>query len=143
MTLRGELTDITIVDILQLLQGARKTGELRVHGPIGEARLSFREGRVTASKHPSDGVQIGRFLIDMKAVRQSDIDDALAHQAAAGANRKPLVGTLVSLGRLQRSAGHAATSISAAVSWKRTVKAGSWRSRLASSRRVSNFDRPD
>ena len=43
------------------------------------------------TNHPDTSVRIGKILVDMGVISQTDCDTALAAQKAAGEARKPLI----------------------------------------------------
>jgi CheY-like chemotaxis protein len=55
MGLQGDLEDIPLLDILQIIAFSRKTGLLAVDGGPGTATLVFREGRVIAAVDTAGG----------------------------------------------------------------------------------------
>jgi CheY-like chemotaxis protein len=55
MGLQGDLEDIPLLDILQIIAFSRKTGLLAVDGGEGTATLVFREGRVIAAVEKAGG----------------------------------------------------------------------------------------
>jgi CheY-like chemotaxis protein len=54
MSLNGNLEDLPLLDILQIVAFSQKTGFLSVAAPEGEATLVFRNGRIVASVSPGD-----------------------------------------------------------------------------------------
>ena len=105
MRFSGSLADLSITDVLQVLQATHKSGTLIVHGQAGEAVLVLREGLLLACRHPSPALRIGDILLEAGAVSAADVEEALRLQADSGTSRKPLVGMLVEMGRLEREAG--------------------------------------
>ena len=49
MSLNGNLEDLPLLDILQLVSFSRKTGVLAIHGEVGESAVVFRDGFVVAA----------------------------------------------------------------------------------------------
>ena len=49
MSLNGNLEDLPLLDILQIIAFSQKTGFLTVQTPMGEAALVFREGLIVSS----------------------------------------------------------------------------------------------
>ena len=105
MRFAGSLADLSVADVLQVLQVARKSGSLIARDVTGEAVFILREGNVVACRHPSPAVKIGNLLIEDGAVNAADVAAGLRVQAEQEAHRRPLVAILVDMGRLEQSAG--------------------------------------
>jgi hypothetical protein len=78
MSFTGDLEHLPIVDIVQLLHAARKSGNLLVSGTT-ESRLVFQEGRVVSAIHPQSGARLRRLLRESKGLD----GDALAQMQRA------------------------------------------------------------
>jgi len=102
MSFTGDLEHLPIVDVIQLLHSTRKTGTLCVRGERGECQLVFDEGYITSANHSNTSVRIGKILVDMGVISQTDCDTALAAQKAAGGARKPLIAALIEQGKLDK-----------------------------------------
>ncbi|AMV71237.1 response regulator [Desulfuromonas carbonis] len=98
MSFTGDLEHLPIVDIIQLLHAARKSGTLTVHNSKGDNQLVFRDGFIVSANNSRNNVRIGRILLEINAIKEADLEQALAFQKAAGADRKPLVTTLIERG---------------------------------------------
>lgn len=101
MAFTGELEQLHIVDIIQLLNTTRKSGTLSVKGSRGESRIIFSNGSIVGANHLNK-VRIGTVLVKMDAITIEDLKQALKVQKNAGKNRKPLIVTLIELGKLGR-----------------------------------------
>lgn len=99
MAFTGDLEQLHIVDIIQLLHTTRKSGTFSVKGNKGESRIIFGNGYIVSATHLNK-IRIGTVLVQMKAITQEDLELALSVQKKAGKNRKPLVATLIELGKL-------------------------------------------
>jgi len=102
MALTGNLELLHIVDIIQLLNTTRKSGTFSVKGSRGESRFIFSNGHIVGASHLNNRVRIGTVLVKMNAITLQDLAQALEVQKKAGQNRKPLIATLIELGRLGR-----------------------------------------
>ena len=102
MALTGELEHLHIVDIIQLINTARKSGTLSVKGSRGESRFIFSNGYIVGASHLNNRIRIGNVLIKMNAITRAELSQALEVQKNAGRNRKPLLITLIELGKLKR-----------------------------------------
>ncbi|MDO9289847.1 MAG: DUF4388 domain-containing protein [Thermodesulfovibrionales bacterium] len=101
MAFTGELEQLHIVDIIQLLNTTRKSGTLSVKGSRGESRIIFSNGYIVGANYLNK-VRIGTVLVKMNAITIEDLRQALKIQKNAGKNRKPLIATLIGLGKLKR-----------------------------------------
>jgi hypothetical protein len=101
MALTGELEHIHIVDIFQLLNTTRKSGIFSVKGSRGESQLIFSNGCIVGANHLNNRIRIGTVLVKMDAITQRDLEQALDVQKKAGTNRKPLIATLIEMGKLE------------------------------------------
>jgi Domain of unknown function (DUF4388) len=102
MSFTGDLEHLPIVDIIQLLHAARKSGTLTVHNPKGDNQLVFRDGFIVSANNARNSVRIGRILLEINAVSKADLEQALAEQQAAGVARKPLIATLIENGLVDK-----------------------------------------
>jgi hypothetical protein len=102
MVFTGELEQLHIVDIIQLLNTTRKSGTFSVRGEKGESRIIFSNGYIVGANHLNNKVRIGTVLVKMKAITVEDLTQALDVQKKAGKGRKPLINTLIELGKLGR-----------------------------------------
>lgn len=100
MAFTGELEQLHIVDIIQLLNTTRKSGTLSVKGSRGESRIIFSNGYIVGANH-LNRVRIGTVLVKMNVITIEDLKQALEVQKKAGNNRKPLIATLIELGKLK------------------------------------------
>jgi len=105
MAFEGSLQDLSLVDVLQLIQVARKSGALLLFGPGCDASLSMKDGQIVGCKHPSPGVNVGQELVKMGAVTAEDVAAAAQQQVAAGEARKPLVTLLVEQAKITKDKG--------------------------------------
>ena len=102
MALTGNLELLHIVDIIQLLNTTRKSGTFSVKGSKGESRFIFSNGHIVGASHLNNKVRIGTVLVKMNAITLEDLAQALEVQKKAGKNRKPLIATLIEMGKLGR-----------------------------------------
>lgn len=100
MAFNGELQHLPIVDIIQLLHATKKSGTLAVTGEKGECRLVFSEGLIVGANYLNGTIRIGRVLIRIKAVSAEELEAALKAQVEAGEERRPLLETLMAMGKL-------------------------------------------
>ncbi len=75
---------------------------LSVKGSRGESRFIFSNGYIVGASHLNNRIRIGTVLVKMNAITKEDLAQALEIQKSAGKNRKPLITTLIELGKLGR-----------------------------------------
>jgi hypothetical protein len=102
MPFTGDLEQLNIADIIQLLNTTRKSGVFSVKSSRGESRIIFSNGCIVGANHLDNKVRIGTVLVNMKAITVEDLRLALDVQKKAGKDRKPLIETLMGLGKLGR-----------------------------------------
>ncbi len=100
MPFTGDLEHLNIVDIIQLLNTTRKSGIFSVKGARGESRIIFSNGYIVGANHLDSKVRIGTVLVKMNAITVEDLKLALDVQKKSGKDRKPLIETLLELGKL-------------------------------------------
>lgn len=100
MAFTGDLEHLHIVDIIQLLHTTRKSGTFYVKGSRGESRIIFSDGYIVGANHLNNRIRIGTVLVKMNAITREDLEYALEVQKKAGKDRKPLISTLIELGKL-------------------------------------------
>jgi len=104
MALTGDLAQLHITDIIQLIHTTRKSGTLTVSGDRGESRIIFSNGYLVGASHLNNRVRIGTVLVKMHAITLEDLKDARDFQKKAGENRKPLIRTLMQMGKITDNA---------------------------------------
>lgn len=102
MAFTGDLENLHIVDIIQLLHTTRKSGTFSVRGSKGESRIIFSNGYIVGASHLNNKVRIGMVLVKMGAITLKDLEKALEDQKNAGKDRKPLIATLIKQGKLRQ-----------------------------------------
>lgn len=100
MSFTGDLAHLPIVDVIQLLHSTKKTGTLIIKSGKGESQLVFNDGYLVSANHLNNSIRIGNILVEMKLLTQENLDKALLEQKNAGANRKPLIATLIEQGTI-------------------------------------------
>jgi DNA-binding NarL/FixJ family response regulator len=102
MAFAGDLEHLSIVDIIQLVHTTRKSGIFFVKGDKGESKLVFSSGYIVGANHINDTVRIGTVLVKAGAITIGDLKQALSVPKAGAENHKPLVVTLMQMGKLKR-----------------------------------------
>ncbi len=102
MAFTGDLEHLPIVDIIQLVHTTRKSGIFSVHGDKGESKLVFSNGSIVGANHMSDSVRIGTVLVKTGAITIEDLRQALSAACDPAQDRRPLLDTLMQMGKLKR-----------------------------------------
>lgn len=99
MSFTGNLEDLAIVDVIQLLHTTRKSGTLCVKGKKGEGQLVFQDGLIISAKHPDKNLRTGDYLVAMNFISQETLEEALDSQKDSG---KPLIATLIEQEKIKK-----------------------------------------
>ena len=102
MAFTGDLEHLSIVDIIQLLHTMRASGIFCVTGNKGESKIVFSSGDIVGANHISESIRIGTVLVEAGAVTIDDIKQALGVMNDAAKSRRPLMDTLLQMGKLKR-----------------------------------------
>ncbi len=102
MSFAGDLEHLPIVDVIQLLHSTKKTGTLYLNSHKGESQLVFIEGYIVSANHVQNSIRIGQILMEKNIISSDQLDQALHSQTNAGANRKPLIATLIENGHIKK-----------------------------------------
>ena len=100
MSFTGNLEHLPLVDVMQLLHTTRKSGTLCIKGKKGESRIVFSEGSIVGASHLNNKYLIGKVLVEMDLITEKVLEQTLEDQKKAGANRKPLIATLLETKRI-------------------------------------------
>lgn len=106
MSFNGSLEHFPLVDVIQLLHMTSKTGILYLKSPKGESQLVFHQGYLVSANHLNNSVRIGQVLVDMKAITDEQLNQALIEQKTAGSGRKPLIATLIEKGIIDKDSAY-------------------------------------
>jgi len=102
MAFTGELEHLHIVDIIQLVHTTRKSGIFSVTGNKGESRIVFSSGFIVGANHINNSVRIGTVLVKTGVITIDDLKQALRVTSDAAQDRRPLMATLMQMGKLKR-----------------------------------------
>jgi hypothetical protein len=101
MAFTGDLEQLPIVDIIQLVHTTRKSGIFFVKGDKGESKLVFSNGHIVGANHVNDTVRIGTVLVKTGAITLDDLKQALT-VTNKDEQRRPLMVILMQMGKLKR-----------------------------------------
>lgn len=102
MSFVGDLEHLPIVDVIQLLHATRKSGTLCLKSEKGESQLVFSDGCIVSANHSNNSVRIGQILVQMNVISAELLENTLAEQKRAGADRVPIIASLIESGKLKK-----------------------------------------
>jgi hypothetical protein len=102
MAFTGDLEHLSIVDIIQLVHTTRKSGIFSVKGSKGESKIVFSSGFIVGANHINNSVRIGTVLVKTGVITIDDLKQALGVTNDAAQDRRPLMATLMQMGKLKR-----------------------------------------
>jgi len=102
MAFTGDLENLHIVDIIQLVHTTRKSGIFSVKGSKGESKIVFSTGYIVGANHINNSIRIGTVLVRMGVITIDDLKQALAVTKDAAKYREPLLTTLIQMGKLKQ-----------------------------------------
>jgi len=102
MSFAGNLEDLAIVDVIQLLHSTRKTGTLCVTSEKGRSQIVFKNGYIVCANHYNSSIRIGKILVEMEAMTEAALEEALAEQKTLLPDHQPLIGLLIEKGFIEK-----------------------------------------
>lgn len=102
MAFTGDLENLPIADIIQLVHTTRKSGIFSVQGSRGESKLVFRNGYIVGANHINNSVRIGTVLVKTGAITLDDLKQALVAKKNTYKINIPLITTLIQTGKLKQ-----------------------------------------
>jgi hypothetical protein len=108
MAFTGDLEDLPIVDVIQLMHSTRNSGILHVNGKRGESQFVFKNGYIVGASHLNNGIRIGDILVAHGAISEAVLQEALGIQHTPGTPRRPLIVTLLDWGMVEEQQAYAA-----------------------------------
>ena len=93
MSLVGNLEDLSLPDILQIVSLSRKSGILTIEREELKGKIFIREGRVTQTVSPRAGKTLGEILTAQGLISPENLKKCLETQAAE--EEKELLGTIM------------------------------------------------
>ena len=98
MSFKGDLVDLPIVDVIQLMHNTKNSGILFIRGRKGESELVFKGGYIVGASHLNNSLRIGEILVAHNYLTEEALAEALSSQRDSGEERKPLIVTLIEKG---------------------------------------------
>ncbi len=93
MSLIGNLEDLSLPDILQIINLSKKSGILFIQRGDEEGKIYFRQGKVTLAIGPQNRRNIGNILIEKGFITQAQLNAAVAEQKSG--DMKQLLGAIL------------------------------------------------
>ncbi len=101
MSLIGNIEDLSLPDILQIISLSKKSGLLTIRRGEEEGHIYLRQGKVILTFCPSIKRNLGSILLEKGSIQKSDLSVALEKQKEGG-GEKLLGNILVEMGALDR-----------------------------------------
>jgi CheY-like chemotaxis protein len=103
VSLVGNLEDLSLPDILQIVSLSKKSGILTIEQEGRQGQIYIREGRVIQTVSPRSGKTLGEILTSQGLIKPDDLKKALEEQQAGG--KKELLGAiLIRMGLIAQNA---------------------------------------
>ena len=108
MSIFGDLQDLSLADIIQIIAGSQKTGILYVNADEGRSSIVFKNGFVVSASKPDLAIRLGQLLLRENQISEIELEMCLKEQQQTG---RPLgeillVRSLVTRDRLQSLMKH-------------------------------------
>lgn len=101
MSFTGDLAELPIVDVIQLIHSTRKSGTLTIQSGKSESHLGFSDGYFVSANHMNNSVRIGQILVENKFITPEALEKTLLEQKIAGVAHKPLIRILIEQGLIK------------------------------------------
>src|SRR6266581_1499832 len=102
MSFTGDLAELPIVDVIQLIHSTRKSGTLTIQSQKGESHLGFNDGYFVSANNLNNSVRIGQILVENKFITPEALDKSLLEQKTTGGVHKPLIRILIEQEHIKR-----------------------------------------
>lgn len=87
MSIFGDLQDLSLADIIQIIAGSQKTGVLYVNADEGRSTIVFKNGFVVSASKPDLAIRLGQLLRRENQISEIELEMCLKEQQQTG---KPL-----------------------------------------------------
>jgi len=104
MTLRGDITDFPLTEIVQIIGASRQTGTLVLDGEISKLSIRFHNGNPVQTESTDNREKIGEILMKNNEVDRRDVIDAILIQKRYSENgdNKRIGNILIEMGSVSR-----------------------------------------
>src|SRR5512141_2363336 len=85
MSLVGNLEDLPLADILQIVSLSRRTGILTIETEEGKSIIVFKNGLIVSAACPAPQIRnLGQILLERKLINQARLQELLETQKSRG-----------------------------------------------------------
>lgn len=84
MSIFGDLQDLSLADIIQIIAGSQKTGVLYVNADEGRSTIVFKNGFVVSASKPDLANRLGQLLRRENQISQIELEMCLKEQQQTG-----------------------------------------------------------
>jgi hypothetical protein len=87
LSIFGDLQDLSLADIIQIIAGSQKTGVLYINADEGRSTIIFKNGFVVSASKPDLAIRLGQLLLRENQISEIELEMCLKEQQQSG---KPL-----------------------------------------------------
>jgi len=87
LSIFGDLQDLSLADVIQIIAGSQKTGVLYVNADEGRSTIVFKNGFVVSASKPDLAIRLGQLLRRENQISEIELEMCLKEQQQTG---KPL-----------------------------------------------------
>ena len=80
MSIFGDLQDLSLADIIQIIAGSQKTGVLYVNADEGRSTIVFKNGFVVSASKPDLAIRLGQLLRRENQISELELEMCLKEQ---------------------------------------------------------------
>jgi hypothetical protein len=84
LSIFGDLQDLSLADIIQIIAGSQKTGVLYVNADEGRSTIVFKNGFVVSASKPDLGNRLGQLLRRENQISENELEMCLKEQQQTG-----------------------------------------------------------
>ena len=84
MSIFGDLQDLSLADIIQIIAGSQKSGVLYVNAKEGRSTIVFKNGFVVSASKPDLAVRLGQLLRRENQISEIELEMCLKEQQQTG-----------------------------------------------------------
>jgi hypothetical protein len=80
LSIFGDLQDLSLADIIQIIAGSQKTGILYVNADEGRSTIVFKNGFVVSASKPDLAIRLGQLLLRENQISEIELEMCLKEQ---------------------------------------------------------------
>ena len=84
MSIFGDLQDLSLADIIQIIAGSQKSGILYVNADEGRSSIVFKNGFVVSASKPDLAIRLGQLLLRENQISEIELEMCLKEQQQTG-----------------------------------------------------------